>query len=197
MFEIKDLTEEKVFIFMLCYLYNLNMLHIFKLYELSSTLFKSYLKAFQPMLRLTTNKLITLRVQATRVYDLVTNFREGKKYRDTDLHFAQILNRHVQPIYACNDSFLFISKLLHKCENGVNVMNNDNTLTPISLEEFQANYKNINNIVIDGKVYHKTTPLSFLLCKYFGDRNSREILNMGLADIYKMLESCCDEQEIS
>lgn len=189
MFEIKNLTDEKTFIFILCYTYNLNLLHVFKLYELSNTLFKSFLKAFQPMLRLSNNKLIMLRMQADRVYDIVTNYSSNKKYRENDLLLAKLLNRHCSSIYACNDKFYRLSDLIHF---GVSVLNPDNTLTPISFEELSSSYSDINNILVNDIILHRTTPISFLLSKYFGDKNSREILNMGLTDIHKMLEQCCE-----
>lgn len=190
MFEIRNLTEEKVFIFLLCYMYNLNLLHIFKLYELSNTLFKSFLKAFQPILRLTTNKLILIRMQATRVFDIVTNYNPDKKYRETDLHLAKILNRHVCTIFACNERFYTVNDL----ENfEIFMLNEDNSTTLLPYNIFKASCMNIKNIVVGGKVFHRTTPLSFLLCKYFGDRNSREVINMGLTDIHKMIEACISE----
>ena len=184
MFEIKNLTEEKVFIFILCYTYNLNLLHVMKLYDLSDSLFKSYLKAFQPMLKLTANRMITLRMQATRVYNIIKG-HVPNKVKEADMQVAKILGRHLGRGYADNNRFLTIEDLK---DREIFILEKDNSKTPITYDMFVRVFNNIPNIMIGENVYHRTTPVGFLLCKYFDDRNAREILNMHLIDLHKMLE---------
>lgn len=184
MFEIKNLTEEKVFIYILCYTYNLNLTHVMKLYELSDSVFKSYLKAFQPMTRLSNNRLITLRMQATRVYNIIQG-NIPTKARETDIQLAQLMSRHLGRVYANANHFLTLEDLQDK---NFSVVKEDDTREAISYNDFLKRYRSIKHIELNGVLYHRTTPINFLLCKYFGDRNSREILNTHLVDLYKMLE---------
>ena len=185
MFEIKNLTEEKVFIFILCYSYNLNLLHIFKLYDLSDRLFKSFLMAFQPTLKLSTSRLVTLRTQAKRVFDLV-NGKIDKKVKETDKFLAQILSRHIGKIYVCGENFLTLESLADK---NFQYITEEGEHLPITYEDFMQHYKNIKRLFISGRIYHQTTPVSFLLCKYYSEKNTKEVLNLGLTDLHKMLEN--------
>ena len=184
MFEIKDLTEDKTFIFILCYVYNLNMTHVMKLYDLSKEMFKSYLKAFQPMLRLSNTKLITLRTQAIRVYHLVTG-KHVSKPRETDLQLAHFLSRHIGRGFTDNITFVTLEDLK---DSKIKLIGENDERTDITYDELVKNCKNVQHIEVDGKEYFRTALVSFLLCKYFENTNSKEILNLHLADLHKMLE---------
>ena len=51
------------------------------------------------------------------------------------------------------------------------------------------------HIQIKDCVYTKTSPISYILSKYFSDRNSREVLNLGLADLHKEIEGLVNGEE--
>ena len=188
MFSFDSFTEEDIFLFILCYSYNLNMAHIRKLYELSSSLFRSYLKAFLPMFRISSRKLVSIHIQATRIHK-VLNGVNNEKLSNTDLHLIKIISQHLNNIYVCGNRYLTLEDLEGKEVYGID--ENNNSL----LINLDNRINQFNHVSVDGYVFTKTSPISFLLVKYFSDRNSREILNMGLLDLHKEIESMVKRDE--
>ena len=188
MFSFNSFTEEEVFLFILCYTYNMNLLHIHKLYELSSSLFKSYLKAFLPIFKITNKKLVRIRMQATRVYNLL-NQEHVDKPKETELNLVKVLSKHLNCIYVCNNRYITVTDLVGETIQGIK---DDNTRVPLETPEEVLNYKHIQ---IKDCVYTKTSPISYILSKYFSDRNSREVLNLGLADLHKEIEGLVNGEE--
>ena len=191
MFSFDRFTEEEVFLFILCFTYNLNLLHIHKLYELSGSLFRSYLKAFMPMLRLSNKRLISLRLQAIRIHKFLLDNKE--KIKESDLPIISAISKHLNHIYVCNNTYITLDNLEGR---NLHIVYEDNSREFVE-EVTREVLLNNKHIYTDGCVYTRTSPISFLLTKYFSDRNSREVLNLGLLDLHKEINGMreADEEE--
>ena len=111
------------------------------------------------------------------------------KPKETELNLVKVLSKHLNCIYVCNNKYITVTDLVGETIQGIK---DDNTRVPLETPEEALNYKHIQ---IKDCVYTKTSPISYILSKYFSDRNSREVLNLGLADLHKEIEGLVNGEE--
>lgn len=191
--ELNQIKEDHIFLFIISYLYNLNFKDVLRLYELSSDLFKAYLYVMQPTLRISKKKLVFLKLQANRLYNILknNNFVE-RKTRDSDLKFLNLLNQHIKNIFADQYKYLTLEQL-----QGMTIcrITENDTVLPLTYEELSLNLDKYDRIIVNGHVLSRTSPIRFLINKYFTREDLEKLGNMGLSTIHELVNSHVSERE--
>lgn len=189
---VKDINYDKIFLFVLCYEYDLNFNQVMTLFDFSSDIFWTYINTLRPMLKLGDRKAAMLKHSARKIY-----FKWlGSKVELTEkeCEYYNYLSTYVNDSFTDGDvcihssmidKFPFVAKgLFTEYKSGRQldqiVINNK--------EELCKYIDNIDVILLDGSIYSKTSRVEFLIEKYYGDLSPRELRRKTVREIRDMME---------
>ena len=188
----KDVNYDRIFLFVLSYEYDLNFNQIMTLFNFSSDIFWTYINTFRPMLKLGDRKAAMLKQSARRIYfkwlgskiELSEREQEYYNYLTTYINDS-FTNGDICIHSSMIDTFPIQAKgVFVEYKTGKHLSN----ITINSKEELCKYIDSIATICIDGEVYSKTSRVEFLIEKYYGELNSRELRRKTVREIRDMMD---------
>jgi hypothetical protein len=188
----KDVNYDKIFLFVLSYEYNLNFNQIMTLFNFSSDIFWTYINTFRPMIKLGDRKAAMLKHSARKIY-----FKWlGSKVELTDkeCEYYNYLSTYINDSFTNGDVCIHSSMITEfpLIARGMFVeYKTGRQLKEVvinSQEELCKYIDNIDTIVLNGEVFSKTSRVEFLIEKYYGDLNPRELRRKTVREIRDMMD---------
>lgn len=188
----KDVNYDRIFLFVLSYEYDLNYNQIMTLFNFSSDIFWTYINTLRPMLKLGDRKASMLKQSARKIYfkwlgsqvELTSKEQEYYNYMST----------YVNDSFTDGDICIHSSKINKFPIEATGMFVEYKTgkqleaVTINSQDELCKYIDSIETITIDGVTYSKTSRVEFLIEKYYGDLNPRELRRKTVREIRDMME---------
>lgn len=187
----KDVNYDRIFLFVLSYEYDLNFNQIMTLFNFSSDIFWTYINTLRPMLKLGDRKAAMLKQSARKIY-----FKWlGSKIELTnkEQEYYNYLSTYVNDSFTDGDVCIHSSSIetFPLTAKGIFVEYKTgrhlDTVVINNKDELCKYIDSISTIEIDGVVYSKTSRVEFLIEKYYGELNSRELRRKTVREIRDMM----------
>lgn len=188
----KDVNTDKIFLFILAYEFDMNINQLMTLFNFSSDIFWTYINTLRPMLKLGDRKAAMLKQSARKVQFKWLGAKE--ELTDKEQLYYNCLATYI------NDSFTNGNECIHSMSikqfplqaNGVFVEFRTgrqlDTIVINNQAELLRYIDSIESIVLNGEIYTKTSRVEYLLEKYYGDLNPKEIKRKNIKEVTEMLE---------
>ena len=188
----KDVNYDRIFLFVLSYEYDLNYNQIMTLFNFSSDIFWTYINTLRPMLKLGDRKAAMLKQSARKIYFkwLGSNIELTERERE----YYNYLLTYVNDSFTDGDVCIHSSKIetfpieatgmFVEYKTGRQLK----TVTINSHAELCKYIDSIHTIRIGDTVYSKTSRVEFLIEKYYGELNPRELRRKTIREIRDMME---------
>ncbi len=189
---IKDINYDKIFLFVLSYEYNLNFNQIMTLFDFSSDIFWTYINTLRPMLKLGDRKAAMLKHSARKIY--FKWLGSAVELTDKECEYYNYLSTYVNDSFTNGDVCIHSSMITEFpiVARGMFVEYKSGRqleqVTINSHDELCKYIDNIDSIVINDEVFSKTSRVEFLIEKYYGDLNPRELRRKTVREIRDMME---------
>lgn len=187
----KDVNYDRIFLFVLSYEYDLNYNQVMTLFNFSSDIFWTYINTLRPMLKLGDRKASMLKQSARKIYfkwlgsKIELNAKEQEYYN--------YLMTYVNDSFTDGDICIHSSAIetFPITAKGIFVEYKTgrhlDTVTINNKEELCKYIDSIVTIEMNGVTYSKTSRVEFLIEKYYGELNSRELRRKTVREIRDMM----------
>lgn len=188
---IKDVNYDRIFLFILSYEYGLNFNQIMTLFNFSLDIFWTYINTLRPMLKLGDRKAAMLKHSARKIY--FKWLGSNVELSDKECEYYNYIAAYI------NDSFTDGEKCIHCTSIGTFPIEAKgifveyrsgrqlNNILINSQDELYRYIDSIETIKIGDEVLSKTSRVEFLVEKYYGDLNPREIRRKTIKEIINMM----------
>lgn len=189
---LKDVNYDRIFLFILSYEFKLNFNQIMTLFQFSTDIFWTYINTLRPLLKLGDRKASTIKQAARKVYFklLGSNVELNAKEQEYLVYLTQYIK----------DSFTDGIECIHFSNikdfpviaRGNFQLSNRETKDVIEIgtpEELYQRIDEIEAIGYKGQTFFKTSRVDYLIEKYYGELNSREIRRKNVREIIDMMDS--------
>lgn len=190
---IKDINYDKIFLFILSYEYGMNFNTIMSLFNFSPDIFWTYINTLRPMLKLGDRKASMLKHSARKLYFKLLGSQVDLTIKEQE--YIIYLMQYINDSFSNGDVCIHCSALNSYPYEVKGVFVEQSTgkqLELITIHNQDELYKYIDSIEaikIKNEWYAKTTRVEYLIEKYYGDLNSREIRRKSVRDIIEMMDS--------
>ena len=190
---IKDINYDKIFLFILSYEYKMNFNTIMTLFNFSPDIFWTYINTFRPMLKLGDRKASMLKHSARKLYFKLLGSKVELSLKEQE--YIIYLMQYINDSFSNGDTCVHCSALNKYPYEAKGIFVEHNTgrqLDSIIIHNQDELYKYIDSIQalkIDDEWYNKTSRVEYLIEKYYGDLNSREIRRKSVREIIDMMDN--------
>lgn len=190
---IKDMNYDKIFLFILSYEYGMNFNTIMTLFNFSSDIFWTYINTLRPMLKLGDRKASMLKHSARKIYFKLLGSQVDLSAKEQE--YIIYLMQYINDSFTNGETCIHCSVLENFPYNVKGTFTEHSTgkqVDTMIIKNQDDLYKYIDNIhyiLINGEWYEKTTRVEYLIEKYYGDLNSREIRRKSVREIIEMMDS--------
>lgn len=188
---IKDINYDRIFLFVLSYEYNLNFNQIMTLFNFSSDIFWTYINTLRPLLKLGNRKASMLKHTARRIYFSLLGAKE--ELSEKEIQYYNYLMAFMNDSFSDGDKCVHISAIKEFPLIAYGIFTEFKTgkqLNKICIGNQEELYKYVDSIerieMSDG-AYNKTSRVEFLVEKYYGDLNPREVRRKTSKEIIDMM----------
>src|SRR5574344_1670345 len=162
----ENLTKDRIFLFILCYIHNLNFNSILDIYEVSHTLFWTYMDVLSPIIKLSTRQIYIMKSSAERLNATLLN----KKINDKEVKLSKsessmlaILKLYIMDIFTDGTKCVSLNQILNKCiackihniKNFKEILITDNIIDSIDV----ISYKN--------SMCYRDSKINYIMEKYY------------------------------
>ena len=188
---VKDVNYDRIFLFVLSYEYDLNYNQVMTLFNFSSDIFWTYINTLRPMLKLGDRKAAMLKQSARKIYfkwlgsKVELTAKEEEYYNYLTTYVNDSFTNGDVCIHSSNiTKFPIIAKgIFVEYKTGRHL----DTITINNKKELCKYIDSISTIEIDGEIFSKTSRVEFLIEKYYGELNSRELRRKTIREIRDMM----------
>jgi len=188
----KDVNYDRIFLFILSYEYNLNFNQIMTLFDFSSDIFWTYINTLRPMLKLGDRKASMLKQSARKIYFKWLGSKV--ELNDKEQEYYNYLTTYINDSFTNGDICIHSSSLnkFPIIAHGIFIeYKTGKQLDTIIINNREELCKYIDSIItleIDNEIFSKTSRVEFLIEKYYGELNSRELRRKTVKEIREMME---------
>jgi hypothetical protein len=178
-FEITDLEKEIVYLFSICYEYNVNINELIKIYKVSPAYFWNLLNIIFPALRIGTRKVVLMNDQVDR---LIGYIKKGGTVLEYDKKIAQIF-----PLYVA-DSFSDGNQCIHYTDiTSADTLYNEKGTKKHLKSLTYSDLAGIKYIKRDNSILYRSSRINYILEKYYGDLGNFELCQKTIKQIQEMV----------
>lgn len=188
----KDVNYDKIFLFILSYEYNLNFNQIITLFNFSIDIFWTYINTLRPLLKIGDRKASAFKQSAKNIYfkwlgsNINLTENEEKYFNYISMFINDSFTDGINCIHLMNiKEFPIVAKgTFVEYKTGKHIQ----CVTLKNQDELFKYIDNINIIKIGDSYYNKISRAEYIIEKYYGDLNARDIKSKNITELISMFE---------